>query len=397
MKYQMKHPIPWLILILGTLASPLWAEEVKLEFIHREGQIFHADSLVDETVYVDGLFSHQAEIDEFSVSAIKHVGEDGRAVIDSSFRTVERIDVLPGVLEWMNEETVRLEREMTGELFVPLEASRPVLRNVPRFPETPVKPGDTWSLPAEEVHVFRIGGIIYGPYRGDVQVLYTYVENQTLDDRHFALISMEYSIYLPVRSGTEPIRLISGHSSQQLLWDIEKGQQVHKREDFEFLMMMSNGRTQEFMGIGETNYRITASIDREEAVKSLETELESIPGVTIKPTEKGILLSVNETDRILFQPDSSIVSDDQKYRLEELARSLHAYPQRDILITGHTADYGTLEGRKKLSRDRAAAVADILFPQGRTGPGRLFLRGAGNSEPLGSDMEDRRVEILILD
>ena len=162
-------------------------------------------------------------------------------------------------------------------------------------------------------------------------------------------------------------------------------------------MMMTDGRTQEFLGSGETTYRITDSMDRSGTVETLHSELMSIPGISIEPTEKGILLSVTETDRILFQPDSAALSEDQKFRLEELARSLAGFPERDILITGHTADYGTPDGRKDLSRNRAAAVADILFPQGRTGPGRLFLRGAGNTEPLGTDKENRRVEILILD
>ncbi|MDA3956209.1 OmpA family protein [Oceanispirochaeta sp.] len=373
------------------------AEEVNLQFLHVEGQVLHADSLVDETVYIDGRFSHQAEVDEFSVSTIRQVSPEGKATLDSSFRTVERVRGMPGILEWISAETVRLERDAQGKMTVPPEASRPVLRNVPRFPVTPVKPGDTWSLPAEEVHVFRISNVIYGPYRGPVQVLYRYLQNKIIDGRRFAEISVEYSIYMPVRSSAEPIRLITGQSSQRLLWDIEKGRPGKKQEDFEFLMLMADGRTQEFRGRGETSYRINDSIDRPRAVQSLQTELESVPGVTIEPTTEGILLSIIETDRILFQPDSSEVTMDQRYRLEELAHSLAAYPERDILITGHTADYGSFEGRKNLSRNRAAAVADILFPGGRTGQGRLFLRGAGNTEPLGSDQENRRVEILILD
>ena len=376
----------------------LYAEEgTDLRFIHSEGEVLHADSLVDESVYINGYLSHQAEIDEFSVSTVRNVRADGSARLDADFRTVERVDGLPGLFEWVSSESVSLDRDKKGLMAVPLNASRPVLRNVPRFPDYPVNPGDSWSLPAEEVHIFRIRNVLYGPYRGPVQVLYRYLNDELIDERRFARIALEYSIYLPVSGGSQPIRLISGRSRQELLWDIEKGRPELKTEDFEFLMLMSDGRAQEFLGKGRTNYRYTRSIDRPEAVEHLQSELSEVPGLTISTAEEGVLLSLTEKEDILFEPESARISADQKHFLEELARSLEVYGERDILITGHTADYGTVDGRRKLSLERASAVADILFPGGRSGTGRLFLRGAGNTEPLGSDRENRRVEILILD
>jgi len=386
-----------LILFFFT-ASLLISEEtpINLRYFHREGEVTHTDSQVNETIYVNGSFNHQAEIDEFSVSTIRQVNEDGGAVLDASFRTIEKVEGYPGILDWVSSETVRLERDIRGHLDVPDEAFRPVQRHVPRFPEFPVKPGDTWSLPAEEVHVFRIGGQIFGPYKGQAQVLYTYSSKEMAEKHSYARIGIEYSIYLPVR-GDEPIRLLSGQSHQELLWDIELGRPLSKTEKFEFLMLMADGRTQEFTGEGKTNYRITRSMDRESTVESLRSELESVPGIKVHPADEGIKVSVEELDSILFEPESSVISEDQKYRLDELARILSEYMERDILITGHTAGYGTVEGRQKLSFERAHAVGKSLFPRGRPGPGKLFLRGAGNTEPMGSDRADRRVEILIMD
>ncbi|MBF9016032.1 OmpA family protein [Oceanispirochaeta sp. M1] len=382
-----------MILVSGILT----ADEQEIAFSHTEGQVLHADSLVDETVYIDGYLSHQAEIDEFSVSTVRSVSDEGIAVLDSSFRTVERVDGIPGTLEWISSETVRIERDSSGLMSVPEDASRPVLRNVPRFPDYPVKPGDYWSLPAEEVHIFRIRKSLYGPYRGQVQVLYNYLENLEIEGQTYARISIQYNIYLPVRSANEPIKLITGQSFQELLWDIENGKPELKTEDFEFMMVMEDGRTQEFVGKSRTTYRLNETLNSTGAAESLKSELKTVPGIFIEQIDDGVMLSVIETDHILFEAESAIVSEDQRYRLEKLARSLEAYTDRDILISGHTADYGTFEGRKYLSRNRAAAVADLLFPGGREGTGKLFLRGAGNTEPLGSDKEDRRVEILILD
>lgn len=386
------------VILIMFLTSPMAGEEaVSLKFIHKEGQVLHADSLVDESVYINGYFSHRAEIDEFSVSRIREVDSDKSAVLDSGFRTVERIEGAPGLLEWISSETVRLKRDSLGFMSVPEDAGRPVLRNVPQFPDYTVNPGDTWILPGEEVHILRIGNVLYGPYRSDVQVLYTYAGNEIIDGDSYAKISLEYNLYLPVRQRGEPVRLISGQSYQEVFWDVEEGRPEWKNEEFEFLMMMNDGSSQEFIGTGRTTYRVTESLDRIETVESLLTELENVPGITVKPTEEGVLLSVWDTESILFEPESSVVSENQRFRLEELSQSLSSYEDHDILISGHTADYGTWDGRKALSRDRAETVADILFPQGRSGLGKLFLRGAGNTEPLGSDSANRRVEILILD
>ena len=110
-----------------------------------------------------------------------------------------------------------------------------------------------------------------------------------------------------------------------------------------------------------------------------------------------IRLIIDETARILFAPESADISPRQQELLRRLSSKLQGYDDRDILISGHTADYGTPDGRRQLSRERAEAVAGLLFPGGRGGPGRLYIRGRGAEEPVGTDAENRRVEILILD
>ncbi|MBN2658912.1 MAG: OmpA family protein [Spirochaetales bacterium] len=397
MMFQKKTEAALFALLMILAAPSLQAGETILRFIQTEGQVLHADARVEEQVYINGYLNHSARIDEFSLSKVIGVGESGTAVLDAEFRTVERIEGYPGYYEWVSSESVRLEREASGIMSVPRDAARPVLRHVPSFPSGPVSPGDTWSSPAEEVHVLRINGVVYGPYRSTAQVLYTYRETRLIEGREAALIDLEYSLYLPVRQAGEPVRLISGQSQQHLVWDIGHGRPLSKRENFEFLMMMSNGTSQEFVGSGYTEYRETESLDRERTAEALRDELGEGSGVQVVPTGEGILLSLAELDSILFDPESSELREEESSRLNRLAEILEKYTDRDILITGHTADYGTAEGRSRLSFERASAVADRLFPRGRRGAGKLFLRGAGSSEPAGTDRENRRVEILILD
>lgn len=386
-------------LFLPALPGSLWAQQspdpVLLRFIHREGDILHADALVREQVLIDGYYSHDAEINESSVSRVLRTYPDGSADLESEFITDEWIVGDPGFREWLSSEKVELNRMITGAMQVPDSAARPVLRDIPVFPEYPVIPGDTWTAGAEEVHVFRIGGTTWGPYRGDLVATYIYESEEWVEDTHLARIGISYDLYLPIRRSGEPVRMLSGTSSQTLYWDIEAGQPYLKDENFEFMILMTDGRTQEITGAQTVVYRRLGQLDADEVIRDLREIVED--DVDIRAVEDGVLLTLDESEQVLFSPESARVSSSQQVQLQRLARILEDYSDRDILVTGHTADFGTPEGRNGLSLERARAVAGILFPDGRIGPGKLYIRGRGAEEPAGGDAENRRVEILILD
>ncbi|RKX98097.1 MAG: hypothetical protein DRZ90_03980 [Spirochaetes bacterium] len=402
------------VLILFSI-STLQAQEttekpqpVLLQFRQEKGEVLHAESVVNESVFINGIFSHDAVIGESSVSIIRDVRQDGEgtAVLDTTFRTEERINGLPSFLKWVSSENVRLKRDARGRMDVPADAARPVLRNIPVFPEYPVQPGDSWTADAEEVHLFRISGRQAGPYRGEIPASYEYIENILSDGKTLARILIRYNIYLPITGPGEPVRFVSGRSEQNLYWDVEQGHPVSRSEDFEFLMMMSNGVVQEFRGHQEVSYRSAMELNREEVSGSLRRSLNSTPGtagITVIPVGEGVLLSLEDGANVLFEPESAIIPEERISRLLTLKSLLERYPGRDILITGHTAHFGTEQGRKTLSEERAAAVAAVLFPDGRRGPGKLYIRGAGSDEPTASEGSEagraanRRVEILILD
>jgi len=383
-------------------------QPVLLQFRQQKGEVLHAESVVNESVFFNGIFSHDAVIGESSVSIIRDANLDGEgtAVLDTTFRTEERINGLPFYLEWVSSQMVRLKRDARGRMNVPADAVLPVLRNIPVFPEYPVQPGDSWTADAEEVHLFRISGKLAGPYRGEIPASYEYIENIFSNGKDLAHILIRYNIYLPIASPGEPVRLVTGRSEQNLYWNVDEGYPVSKNEDFEFLMMMSNGVVQEFRGHQEVSYRSTMELDREEVSGSIRRSLDRTPdtaGITVNPVDEGVLLSLEDGENVLFEPESSIIPEERISRLVTLKSLLESYTGRDILITGHTAHFGTEEGRKALSEERAAAVAAVLFPDGRQGPGKLYIRGAGSDEPAASEgseagrMANRRVEILILD
>ena len=385
--------------VLGPAASGLSAQStsVRLEYRHRPGEVMHIDSTVNEAVYRNGLYTHDAIIEESAVVETTAVDPDRSAALDATFRTVERISGLPGYVEWVSDESVRMTRDVLGRLTVPETATRPVLRDVPVFPDRDLAPGDQWTAAASEVHVFRIGEGLYGPYRGDFTVAYTHLGSRRLDGESLVRIGISYAMYIPIHRAGEPVRLVSGRSEAELLWDVAAGIPRFKSEDFEFFMALSDGSTLEFRGTQDVEYRVVSRLDRDEAAARIRRDLEHLPGIAVDPADDGVRIVLDDTGPILFAPESAEISADQRRRLEALRDALAAYGDRDVLISGHTADYGTAEGRRRLSTRRAAAVADLLFPGGREGPGRLYLRGRGSEEPVGSDEQNRRVEIWILD
>ncbi len=90
-------------------------------------------------------------------------------------------------------------------------------------------------------------------------------------------------------------------------------------------------------------------------------------------------------------------------KIDKIAEILKRYPNRDILISGHTALAGTPEGRQKLSLERARAVAEELISLGARTTTEIMIRGYGATRPAASNATEagrrlnRRVEITILE
>jgi outer membrane protein OmpA-like peptidoglycan-associated protein len=129
-------------------------------------------------------------------------------------------------------------------------------------------------------------------------------------------------------------------------------------------------------------------------------EKEKVPDTDVKADERGVTISLED---IRFKPDSYILQDSEKRKLETLGKILKKYPERDILITGHTALAGTAEGRQKLSEERAKAVGNYLLSLGVTRQDQMIFQGMGAREPVASNAtvegmkKNRRVEITILE
>ena len=89
--------------------------------------------------------------------------------------------------------------------------------------------------------------------------------------------------------------------------------------------------------------------------------------------------------------------------MKKIAQILNAYPDNDLLVTGHTALRGTKESRQKLSEERAQAVANYLIRNKVRDKYHVFAKGLGAEVPIADNKteagraKNRRVEITIMD
>jgi outer membrane protein OmpA-like peptidoglycan-associated protein len=104
---------------------------------------------------------------------------------------------------------------------------------------------------------------------------------------------------------------------------------------------------------------------------------------------------------ILFASGKSTLNSKSKTSLSDFAAILVENPTMDVAIMGHTDNTGSLELNKKLSQDRAQAVADFLVSKSVPTTQLKEVVGKDFSEPVADNATvdgraaNRRVEIYM--
>jgi len=118
----------------------------------------------------------------------------------------------------------------------------------------------------------------------------------------------------------------------------------------------------------------------------------------VQQTERGLILTFSS---ILFSFNQYDLKPGAQQKLGQLAELLASYPERGILIEGHTDSVGNKEYNQKLSEKRAQSVRKFLAQQGMEKQ-KLIARGYGEGYPVANNntpvgrQENRRVEVVIL-
>lgn len=148
--------------------------------------------------------------------------------------------------------------------------------------------------------------------------------------------------------------------------------------------------------------REQADVAREETDEALEEARileERVRELEAEKTERGLVLTLSE---VLFDVGEATLKEGGQRTVGQLATFLQQYPERRVLVEGHTDTTGSLELNLDLSRRRAEAVRVALMEMGISAD-RVGTVGLGPSHPVAGNetaagrQQNRRVEIIISD
>jgi OOP family OmpA-OmpF porin len=129
-------------------------------------------------------------------------------------------------------------------------------------------------------------------------------------------------------------------------------------------------------------------------VQQLQQELAALQA---KQTDRGLVLTLGD---VLFETGRADLRAGALRHLYPLVTFLQKYPERQVLIEGHTDNVGLDASNLELSQRRADAVRDFLLQNG-VNAAQLTTRGYGETSPVASNdtaagrQQNRRVELII--
>ena len=369
---------------------------------YEKGKLYRIISEVNEDVYLNNIHSHSARVLNKIAVEVKDTADE-KGLLYGTFQTSEKSVGKYSTYSLSEEYESVFWRDEKGKYDIEDKYYMPVVRNVPLFPDRDLKPGDTWSGSGMEVHDFRRSFNIPKPYSFPINVSYQYLGKD--ETGNYDLISVKYNVFYKTdqyySSALYPVR-VSGRSDQLIKWDNKNGRPYSYFEEFSMIFDLSTGDYVEYTGRASAEIVESDALDRNKIKDKIESDLESsgINDVRVESVDKGVTLILED---IQFLPDSTVLAAGELEKIKKIGVILKNIPGRDIMITGHTALAGTEEGRKKLSVERAGAVAEYLLKLGAKEEKEIMIQGKGALEPVADNStaegmrRNRRVEITILE
>lgn len=376
-----------------------------------ENDAYKIHSVVNEIVYLNGIFHHEAKIINritVSVSDVKQAqNEIGSALYSCEFMTSEQNN--NRTFSWARNYTSVFRRDELGKYTIEDKYFMPIVRDVPIFTEQAVKPMDKWKSNGKEAHDFRDTFGIEKPFIVPFEVEYQYIGLKKIDDKMYRHITATYNLNYTVPQNILqkynlkndiPIKTI-GKSKQNLYWDEEKGNLYCYDEEFNIKFVLYSGNTFDFKGTAHAKVIETKQPDitTEEKLKENIENLK-LENTKVKKTKDGLTISL---EKIRFMPNSAILLQSEKNKLNKIAEVLKSLDNKEFLISGHTAFAGTEAERQQLSEERASTVANYLIELGVQTREHIYTQGLGATEPIAPNTspenmsKNRRVEITILE
>jgi len=121
----------------------------------------------------------------------------------------------------------------------------------------------------------------------------------------------------------------------------------------------------------------------------------------MKPKPTPVAEKVTLAADVLFDFDKSVLKNEGKAKLDDLAAKVKAINLEVVIAIGHTDSIGADAYNQKLSVRRAESVKAYLVTKG-VAPNRVYTEGKGEKQPVASNKtrdgraKNRRVEIEVI-
>lgn len=402
-------------------------EAVLFQFVHKKGDAFSHISKVQEEAYFNGRLNNKTEFINRTSSSVIEILPDGSEHLLTNYMTTQNslIQRTGETLSWGEEASVKIYRKKNGELYDSDNVFLPTVRNIPSFPSTAVKIGETWQAQGLEVHdcreLFNMEEAISIPFTATYtysavvpssEIATKYSEfsdsdknglNQNANILH--IIDVYYDFFQDNTSAqfykNSDFAGAKGYAKQKIYWDAIKNEIAFFEEEFQIKMVDFYGNTFIFNGISQGEVTDFTSLNDDENVKKLQNTVKNynLENINVIRGDKGLTLSI---ENIQFEPDSDILLPSEQEKLRKIGEILKEF-NNDLLITGHCAERGTEKARQILSEQRAKSVADFLIKNKIRDEYHIFTQGKGSTQPVASNATEkgrsrnRRVEITIMD
>jgi len=151
----------------------------------------------------------------------------------------------------------------------------------------------------------------------------------------------------------------------------------------------------------ETNIAQAQTVDAQRMAAESEAHARHLEAMladmSATKTDRGMMVTLSD---VLFDVDQAQLKADGMRNVQKLAEFMKQYPQRAVLIEGHTDSTGSAAHNMDLSNRRAEAVGAALEGMGISRE-RIVIRGYGEKYPVaGNDTAanrqlNRRVEVFV--
>jgi outer membrane protein OmpA-like peptidoglycan-associated protein len=176
-------------------------------------------------------------------------------------------------------------------------------------------------------------------------------------------------------------------------------EETAKRKTAELEITNASAQRDQIRLAARTAEAETARRQAETAQQLVEQQEIQLKELEAKKTDRGLVITLGD---VLFSVNKAELSPGGTRSVRKLADFLNQYPQRKVLIEGHTDSTGSHTLNQALSERRADAVRTALIDMGVSSD-RIETRGHAEAYPVATNgtaagrQLNRRVEIILAD